>query len=39
MNILGVLYNHPELSFPEVMQDNISDPSKEEEDDYSGFVI
>lgn len=39
MNILGVLYNHPELSFAEVMQDNISDPSEEEEDDYSGFVI
>jgi hypothetical protein len=39
MNILGVLYNHPELSFSEVMQDNISDPSEEEEDDYSGFVI
>lgn len=39
MNILGVLYSNPELSFSEVMQDNISDPSKEEEDDYSGFVI
>ena len=39
MNILGVLYSNPELSFTEVMQDNISDPSKEEEDDYSGFVI
>ena len=39
MNILGVLYSNPELSFSEVMQDNISDPSEEEEDDYSGFVI
>ena len=39
MNILGVLYSNPELSFTEVMQDNISDPSEEEEDDYSGFVI
>lgn len=39
MNILGVLYSNPELSFTEVMQDHISDPSEEEEDDYSGFVI
>lgn len=39
MNILGVLYSNPELSFSEVMHDNISDPSEEEEDDYSGFVI